>query len=670
MPTNDLERVKEVHKYDPDNNLNISDLNFLSEMAAEICNTQSALITLISKKEQWVKAAHGIELEVRSFPREFTFCAHTINSPDKITVIPDARTDPRFNDNPFVTGDNPVVFYAGLPLVNSNGYAIGTICAVDENPRTLNSEQKDKLRMLGKQVMNLLELKRKSLELIKTNKELEYKQKQFNHITSGTATATYEWTLNSNSVKFNSEWWNLTGYEKEEFDGRKISFWENLVHQKDIESVREKLLHNFKHSNYIFHLEFRIRHKKGFWIWIETKGKFYSLNEDGQLDIMYGLIQDISDKKKKNIEILYWKRLLDSLYELSPLGIALNDYKTGIFLDVNNKLIEPTGYTKNEFLNLSYWDVTPKSYEKQEEKQLDLLKTEGYYGPYEKEYIKKDGSRYPVLLRGVLVKDEDGNLKIWSFIEDISKRKKNEAREKKRLNHIKQLLEVTEDQNDRLKNFAHIVSHNLRSHSSGISMLIEFLAQDSPDLMSFESFNHLKNASTNLESTIHDLNDIVEVNLTSRKHFQKIKLSKLIDRIVESVEPLATENKVIIQNEVADDVTVYGLKSYMDSITLNLITNAIKYSSVERNSHINIKAEVINGMSCIMFRDNGIGIDLNQHKQKIFKLYKTFHRHPDSRGVGLFLTKNQIEAMDGRIEVESQTNKGTTFKIYLPNEKN
>ncbi len=670
IPSNDIERVKEVHRYDSNNHLEISDLDFLSEMAAEICKTRSAIISLISREEQWIKASYGIELETSSFPRELTFCSHTIQSPHQITVIEDTREDQRFPEKPFLTGDEPVIFYAGVPLVNSNGYAIGTICAMDGSPGSLSEEQRDKLRLLAKQVMNLLELKRKSTELIQTNIELNNKQKQFENITSGTSTATYEWNLKSRTLKFNEEWWKLTGYDKEIDDGKSISHWENLVHSKDVEIVRKRLIESYDNPETRFHIEFRLRHKDGYWIWIETKGKFTSFYGETRPNLMYGLIQDISNKKKKNLEILYWKKLLDALYELSPFGIALNDFKTGIFLDVNQKLIEPTGYTKEEFLNLSYWDVTPQSYEEQEIQQLEMLTKKGYYGPYEKEYTRKDGSKYPVLLRGVLVKDEEGNSKIWSFVEDISIRKKNETREKARLKRIEQLLEVTEDQNERLKNFAHIVSHNLRSHSSGISMLVQFLVQDHPTLENLESFGHLKNASVNLEKTIHDLNEIVEVNLASKQNFQKLKVRQLIERIIESVEPLAEEKQVIINNEVEEDAEVFGLKSYMNSISLNLITNAIKYSSDKRQSEIRISSQLKNGMTCLTFSDNGIGIDLDQHKNKIFKLYKTFHRHPDSRGVGLFLTKNQIEAMNGQIEVESEPNKGTTFKIYLPYENN
>ncbi|SMF46969.1 PAS domain S-box-containing protein [Alteromonadaceae bacterium Bs31] len=112
-----------------------------------------------------------------------------------------------------------------------------------------------------------------------------------------------------------------------------------------------------------------------------------------------------------------------SLFDLSPLGIALNDFETGQFLEINDSLLRPTGYTDEEFKALSYWDLTPIKYKNEEEEQLNNLKANGRYGPYEKKYLKKDGSEYPVLLNGMLVEDRNRHKYIWSIVEDISERK-------------------------------------------------------------------------------------------------------------------------------------------------------------------------------------------------------------------------------------------------------
>ena len=193
-----------------------------------------------------------------------------------------------------------------------------------------------------------------------------------------------------------------------------------------------------------------------------------------------------------------------------------------------------------------------------EKEQLKELDATGKYGPYEKEYIKKDGTNYPVLLRGVLAKDPNGKKIIWSFIEDISEQKRNEELQELNLQKIEKLLSITEKQNDRLKNFAHIVSHNLRSHSSGISLLLDFLSESNPEIKVEEPFKHLKTASGNLESTIHDLNDIVKVNVSGQEDFQIVQLKAAVDKIVESVEPLTKTGNIEISTEVEETVNADG----------------------------------------------------------------------------------------------------------------
>jgi len=117
---------------------------------------------------------------------------------------------------------------------------------------------------------------------------------------------------------------------------------------------------------------------------------------------------------------------LQALVDLSPIGIGLNDYDNGKFIEANDALLASSGYSREEFLKLSYWKITPHDYEEREQQQLRALSEIGRYGPYEKEYIRKDGSRYPVLLNGILIHDRHGKPLIWSIIEDISERKKNQ----------------------------------------------------------------------------------------------------------------------------------------------------------------------------------------------------------------------------------------------------
>ncbi|QWD67568.1 PAS domain S-box protein [Polynucleobacter sp. VK25] len=109
------------------------------------------------------------------------------------------------------------------------------------------------------------------------------------------------------------------------------------------------------------------------------------------------------------------------LFKYSPIGMAMVDHATGEFVEVNDALLEYTQYTKDEFLKLSFWDITPKEYEHQEQEQIETLNKTGSFGPNYKEYIRKDGTRFPISIRGFILADEDGRKLVWGIIEDISK---------------------------------------------------------------------------------------------------------------------------------------------------------------------------------------------------------------------------------------------------------
>jgi len=161
----------------------------------------------------------------------------------------------------------------------------------------------------------------------------------------------------------------------------------------------------------------------------------------------YLLISLFDISARKNIEEMM--RITEykfrSLFQLAPVGIALNDFNTGQFLDINPALLASTGYTREEFLALSYWDITPKDYEAQEKLQLETMIKTGRFGPYEKEYIRKDNSRYPVLLNGIKMIDAEGRKVIWTIVQDITLRKSAELELEKSYSLLNSALEATAD---------------------------------------------------------------------------------------------------------------------------------------------------------------------------------------------------------------------------------
>jgi len=176
IPVNETERQKDLDSYSILDTLPEVDYDNLSAIAAEICGTSISLISLIDNKRQWFKSHHGYD-ETET-PREHAFCAHAINDPNDIFVIQDARTDERFHDNPLVTGEPHIIFYAGVPLTSESGMALGTLCVIDHKAKRLNESQLKSLRALSNQVMNLLELRKTKKTLEKSHEHLEDKNQE------------------------------------------------------------------------------------------------------------------------------------------------------------------------------------------------------------------------------------------------------------------------------------------------------------------------------------------------------------------------------------------------------------------------------------------------------------------------------------------------------------
>lgn len=173
IPVNEEARLKELESYNIMDSLPESDYDDLTKLASEICGTQISLISLLDDKRQWFKSVTG--LQVKETPKEYAFCAHAIVNPKETLIVPDSRKDSRFSGNPLVTGDPHVVFYAGVPLVTENGYALGSLCVIDDQARNLDDHQLSALRILARQVVNLMELKKRNRAMLAIANMLEEK---------------------------------------------------------------------------------------------------------------------------------------------------------------------------------------------------------------------------------------------------------------------------------------------------------------------------------------------------------------------------------------------------------------------------------------------------------------------------------------------------------------
>jgi len=171
IPENESERLENLKSYAILDTLPEKEYDEITYLASQICGTPISLISIIDETRQWFKSHHG--LQATETPKEYAFCAHAINDQDKILIVPDSRIDERFHDNPLVT-DNPyVIFYAGIPLVSPKGYSLGTLCVIDNVPRKLDETQIQSLKALANQLVKLMELRISLIEIDKSRQKLK-----------------------------------------------------------------------------------------------------------------------------------------------------------------------------------------------------------------------------------------------------------------------------------------------------------------------------------------------------------------------------------------------------------------------------------------------------------------------------------------------------------------
>ncbi|MBU6343409.1 MAG: HAMP domain-containing histidine kinase, partial [Bacteroidetes bacterium] len=227
---------------------------------------------------------------------------------------------------------------------------------------------------------------------------------------------------------------------------------------------------------------------------------------------------------------------------------------------------------------------------------------------------------------------------------------------------------LVSDQNKRLLNFSYIVSHNLRSHASNIKTILRFLQEaESPEEQKM-MLQHLETVSERLDETLHNLNEVVSIQRTDQLQLESLNLCEYIEKTCMLLKDQISAKSALIQNRVPADTRVAYNAAYLESILFNLISNAIKYSHPERQSLIQIEWLVHETEKVLQVSDNGVGIDMDKFGDKLFGMYKTFHGNADAKGLGLFIAKNQVEAMGGTISVESAVNQGSVFRVHFPEE--
>jgi signal transduction histidine kinase len=219
--------------------------------------------------------------------------------------------------------------------------------------------------------------------------------------------------------------------------------------------------------------------------------------------------------------------------------------------------------------------------------------------------------------------------------------------------------------NNQLEEFNNMLSHNVRSPIASLSMLLSLYEVAADDHEREELFEALKMASKSMNELLDEMMDSVKAVSNREVESEEIELMEVINQTTELLRGEIIKTDADINLELQGWGRIYYPRMYLESIMLNLMSNALKYRSEERVPVISIQTRTEDNCKVLIFSDNGSGIDMERYADKVFKLYRVFHRSKPGKGLGLFMIKGHIEAMGGEITINSELDKGTTFVIIF-----
>lgn len=716
LPSEENLRINALRSYDILDTLPEQDYDNITQLAAEICQTPISLVSLVDEDRQWFKSNHG--LAARETPRDYSFCAHAIINPTETFVISDSRQDERFSQNPLVTGDPNVIFYAGTPLVDENGYALGSLCVIDNVPKQLSESQKSALKILARQVVNLLTIRKQNKELkqkderqraeiaeqLKIRAALAESEARFRSLIDQAPVATCLFTGKELNIELANDLMLSYWGKNSSVIGKPLAeVLPELKEQPFLDILNTVLTTGAPYKALNMHAEIVVDGV--------LKSHYFDFtyqpvrNKDG---VIYGVMDmavDVTDRVLAQQKIDEAQRQILSSFEQSPVAIALIDESELTFTMANPFYGELVGRTPEQLIGKPLLSAIP---EVAGQGFDDLLKEVMSTGkPYIaeetpvtitrkniKETIFVDLTYQPRQdsngkISGILViaTDVTGQVRSRQNIEASEARYRQFSQElEERVNMRTQELTLANEDlvrlNSNLRQFAYIASHDMQEPLRKIQTFSSMLTQKMGTQLDEPSSHLLQRISAAAARMSSLIRDVLTYSLVdnSQQKFDNVSLNSVVTDALETLSlEIEQRNAFIEVNELTD---LQGDKSQLVHLFQNLISNAIKFTPPHQEPAIRIQhfkkkrselpddvqpGSAAHDFHQINISDNGIGFE-PQYLDRIFKVFQRLHSQSKfpGTGVGLAICERVVANHGGGITAISKPGEGATFCIYLP----
>ncbi len=490
----------------------------------------------------------------------------------------------------------------------------------------------------------------------KAEQKLKESEEKYRSILKRIKESYFEVDLRGNYTFFNNSLVEVLGYSKDELLGLNFGRLMDKENKRKVFKVFNEVYNSSKEKE---NFQFEVMKKNGEIIAAETS-IYLKYDQDGNKIGFGGIVRDITDRKKAEKALKESEARFKGIFESKMIGTFFWD-ANGDITNANDVYLEMVGYSKDEVLSgtVRWKDLTPPEYTDLDNKALEEITTKGVMTPIEKEYIRKNGSRFPILIGGSAL--PGSTLGGVSFALDITERKKGEQ-------IIKNLLEKLRRINIELEQFAYVASHDLKEPLRMILSFARLLArhykgkvdEDADDFIDF-----IVAGAMRMQKLINALLSYSQIG-RSDKQFRLIDVDIVLKEVIANLRHLIEESNTIITIDplpklVANEVEFIQLFQ-------NLISNAIKFHG-ESPPLIHVSVKLQKKQWIFSVRDNGIGIDSKDYKRIfiIFQRLRTKYEY-EGTGIGLSICKKILEHHKGKIWVESEVGKGSTFYFSIPKE--
>jgi PAS domain S-box-containing protein len=489
---------------------------------------------------------------------------------------------------------------------------------------------------------------------------LQESNTRFENVAKATFDAIWDWNLVNGEFFMGEGFEQMLGLPSGKFHFDEINLFAR-IHPDDIVSLQTSIEETLAGCQHTWSFQFRAMRSNGEYAHMQDKAIIIR-NEQGVATNMIGAMQDITRQVQEEARL----KLLESVITHANDGVLITNSTQVLgnnvkIIYVNQAICHITGYTQDELIGQSPFLLLGHHVDNAVRQRLE--QTFGENTPVESEIIqyRKDGQALWMSVSAVPVFDNNNNVTHWISIQrDITDKKRREIERE-------QLLTELARNNQELKQFSYITSHNLRAPLTNLMAISNMLNLDtithSDTKMLLEGF---KGSTKQLNETLNDLMNILIFKDNLNTTITTVSLQKSLDNVFISLQKIIEIAEASISLDTSAFDSIEFNPTYWESVLFHLLSNAIHFSHPNRKPVIQISTQWVDHKKQILIHDNGLGMNIDLVKTKIFGLYQKFHKNSGSKGIGLYYVKMQLNSLGANIDVQSSENEGSTFTITFP----